>query len=129
MDYFIGIVFVLIIFFVAYLWVRRMANEIVRCDRYKKMIKDCGEAEQLEAIFESFKGLTLLPNEYSKECYKEALLLLETYPEWTSARVFVVNVGRWHFGRSNKDGIVSDKDERTIQTDIIARTSTVISNR
>ncbi|WP_373543327.1 hypothetical protein [Chamaesiphon sp.] len=129
MEYFIRVVLGLTIIFSAYLWMRVTAKEIVKCNRYKKMIKNCDSPEQLDSIFEYFKRLTFLPNKYSEECYKEALLLLETYPEWTSARVFVVNVGRWHFGKSNKDSIVSDKDERTIQTDIIARTSTLISNR
>jgi hypothetical protein len=55
--------------------------------------------------------------------YNKALQILEENPNIKSVRKFVLEIGRWHFGKSRSDGKVSIYDEQMIQNDILVRVS------
>jgi hypothetical protein len=65
--------------------------------------------------------IMLLPDAQRQRVYDKALHILEGNPDSSTAKQFVLNVGRWHFGKSRKDGRVTIYDEQRIQNDILAR--------
>jgi hypothetical protein len=55
------------------------------------------------------------------EAYEIALKYLSANPGLVSARSFVVEVGRWHFGRGRSNYVATMADEQSIQNDILRR--------
>ncbi|MGH9810613.1 MAG: hypothetical protein ACRD9W_25765 [Terriglobia bacterium] len=55
------------------------------------------------------------------EAYEIALAYLSANSGLVSARSFVVEVGRWHFGRNRSNYIATMADEQAIQNDILRR--------
>jgi hypothetical protein len=53
--------------------------------------------------------------------YEIALVYLAANSGQVSARSFVVEVGRWHFGRSRPNYLATMADEQRIQNDILRR--------
>jgi hypothetical protein len=53
--------------------------------------------------------------------YEIALVYLAANSGQVSARSFVVEVGRWHFGRTRPNYIATMADEQRIQNDILRR--------
>lgn len=53
--------------------------------------------------------------------YRKALNILENNPSSSIAKQFVLDVGRWHFGKSRKGGRITIYDEQHIQNDILTR--------
>jgi len=53
--------------------------------------------------------------------YEIALVYLAANPGQVSARSFVVEVGRWHFGRTRPNCLATMADEQRIQNDILRR--------
>jgi hypothetical protein len=53
--------------------------------------------------------------------YEIALVYLAANSGQISARSFVVEVGRWHFGRSRPNCVATMVDEQQIQNDILRR--------
>lgn len=68
-------------------------------------------------------NIMLLPDTQRQYIYDKALHILESNPTNSTAKQFVLNVGRWHFSKSRKDGCVTIYDEQRIQNDILARTT------
>jgi len=65
--------------------------------------------------------IILLPDAQRQRIYDKALYILEINPASSTAKQFVLNAGRWYFGKSRKDGHVTIYDEQRIQNDILAR--------
>lgn len=65
--------------------------------------------------------IMLLSDTQRERIYLRALEILEDNPSNPAAKRFVLNVGRWHFGKSRKDGRITIYDEQRIQNDILAR--------
>lgn len=65
--------------------------------------------------------IMLLPDTQRQRIYDKALYILESNSANSTAKQFVLNVGRWHFSKSRKDGRVTIYDEQRIQNDILAR--------
>jgi hypothetical protein len=65
--------------------------------------------------------IILLPDAQRQRIYDKALYILESNPASSTAKQFVLTVGRWHFGKRRKDGHVTIYDEQRIQNDILAR--------
>ena len=66
-------------------------------------------------------NIMLLPESDRKRIYNTALEILEDNPSNSSAKQFVLNIGRWHFGKSRQNGRLTFYDEQRIQNDILAR--------
>ena len=65
--------------------------------------------------------IIFLSTERRKLIYRKALNILENNPSSSIAKQFVLNIGRWHFGKSRKGGRITIYDEQHIQNDILAR--------
>jgi hypothetical protein len=65
--------------------------------------------------------IILLSDAQRQRVYDKALYILENYPANSTAKQCVLSVGRWHFGKSRKDGHATIYDEQRIQNDILAR--------
>ncbi|WP_299414800.1 hypothetical protein [Acaryochloris sp. IP29b_bin.148] len=65
--------------------------------------------------------IMLLSETKRQRIYNISLQILERNPHKTSAKKFVLNVGRWHFGKSRENGRITIYDEQRIQNDILAR--------
>ena len=59
----------------------------------------------------------------TKAVYEAALDILANNPSNPTAKQFVLNVGRWHFGRSRPDKRPTVYDEQAIQNDILVRST------
>jgi hypothetical protein len=55
--------------------------------------------------------------------YEAALEILTNNPSNPTAKQFVLNVGRWHFGRNRPDKRPTVYDEQAIQNDILVRSA------
>lgn len=55
--------------------------------------------------------------------YEAALEILANNPGNATAKQFVLNVGRWHFGRNRPDKRPTVYDEQAIQNDILVRSA------
>ena len=65
--------------------------------------------------------IMLLPESERERIYNRVLEILADNPASSTAKQFVLTVGRWHFGKSRKGGKLSIYDEQRIQNDIFAR--------
>ncbi len=65
-------------------------------------------------------GLSDLDKDTSQQMYDLALEILETYPDQPAFKVFVLQIGRWHFGNV-RGGQATIYDEQAIQNDILVR--------
>ncbi len=59
----------------------------------------------------------------TKVIYEAALDILANNPSNPTAKQFVLNVGRWHFGRNRPDKRPTVYDEQAIQNDILVRSA------
>ncbi|HET6883516.1 MAG TPA: hypothetical protein VFI31_25415 [Pirellulales bacterium] len=55
------------------------------------------------------------------EIYGSALDLLSNNPKSPIAKQLVLDIGRWHYGKSRPDGRPTVYDEQAIQNDILVR--------
>ncbi|OZH52540.1 hypothetical protein AFK68_23755 [Hydrocoleum sp. CS-953] len=67
--------------------------------------------------------IMLLSESERQRIYDTALEILQDNPASSTAKQFVLTIGRWHFGKSRKGGKPSIYDEQRIQNDILARVS------
>ncbi|MDZ8064709.1 MAG: hypothetical protein RMY64_03570 [Nostoc sp. DedQUE08] len=73
-------------------------------------------------FIQGINKIILAGNNLSQIAYTKALEILEKNPDNITAKKFVLDVGRWHFGKL-RSGKVTIYDEQAIQNDIAVRSS------
>ena len=72
-------------------------------------------------IKQCIQSITFSNEVVSQDVYDLALEILESHPTEPKIRQFVLDIGRWHFGKARGTGNPTVYDEQAIQNDIMVR--------
>ena len=122
---------------VALLWLFAGALAVVVCVEWEKerraerefkalidrLSRDAGDPLLRQAFLFAIRQprFTRVSRRLRNQAYEVALAYLSANPGQVSARSFVVEVGRWHFGRLRHNYHATMADEQIIQNDILRR--------
>lgn len=101
---------------------RKVAEELRKFQQFLVTLEQSPTDPQIHASFlRAVANLTTLTESHGELAYQTSLQMLESHPLSTAAKVFALNIGRWHFGRIRPDNKVTIYDEQAMQNDIVVR--------